>query len=113
MAEPKGLATRGILAVVAALALSAVLFVYTGSLPIPTEMGARSAYLEGGPPAPKASETAVTSMTTQAFREVISVTTVTVYTHLAGKDVQSEYGNATVPVTTVTKTVTVTVTKTP
>lgn len=118
MAEPKGLATRGVLAVVAALALSAAIIVYTGSLPIPTEMAARSAYLAGESPPSKASEATVTVTTTQAFGEGLPVNTVTMYTTVERLDVQTDYEKAvTTSVTTVTKTVTmnvtVTVTKNP
>lgn len=119
MAEPKSLATRGVLAIVAALALSAVVFVYTGNLPIQTEMEARSAYLAEGAHPPKASEATVTVTTTQALGEGLPVTTVTMYTTVAGElDVQTDYARAvTTSVTTVTKTVTmnvtVTVTKSP
>jgi len=118
MAESKTLVKRGVSAVLAALALSAVLFVYTENIPIQTEMEARSALLAGKAPSAKASETTLTATTTQAFREGLSVTTVTIYTPPAGRmDVQNEYGNATMLVTTVTKTVTmnvtVTVTRTP
>jgi len=114
MAESKTLAARGVLAVVAALALSAVLFFYTENLPIHTEMEARSAYLAGGPPASKGLATTVTAATTQPFPEGYStITTVTIYNTLTEKlNAQSEQDRAAAIVTTVTRTVTVNVTVT-
>jgi len=125
MAESKTLVTRGVLAVLIALALSAVLFVYTENIPIMTEMEARSALLAGKAPSAGASETAPTATTTQVFREGLSVTTVTIYATTGTLAVQSENDKAPTPfdttvtetgvvalVTTVTRTVTVNVTVT-
>ena len=113
MAEPKTLATRGVLAVLVALGLSAVLFVFTGSIPILTEMEARSAYLAEGQAAPKAVETTATVTITPAFGEGLSLTTVTVYTTPIEKlDSVPQAMSVTTVTETVTMNVTVTVTKT-
>jgi len=127
MAESKTLVTRGVLAVLVALALSAVLFVYTENVPIQTEMEARSALLAGKAPSAGVSETTPTATATsaQAFREGLSVTTVTIYATTGKLTVPSENDKApvvldttvtetgvTALVTTVTRTVTVNVTVT-
>ncbi len=114
MAEPKTLATRGVLAVLIALGLSAVLFVYTGSIPLLSEMEARSGYLAGEQAPAKAIETTTTVTLTAHFGEGLSVTTETVYTAPPERmvDVTPDALTVTTVTETVTMNVTVTVTKT-
>lgn len=109
MAEPKTLATRGVLAVLIALGLSAVLFVYTGSIPLMSEMEARPHYLAGEEAPAKAIET-TTTVTLIDSGEGLSVTTETVYT--APPERLADVVTQAVTVVTVTKTVTMNVTVT-
>lgn len=112
MAEPKTLATRGVLAVLIALGLSAVLFVYTGSIPLMSEMEARPHYLAGEEAPAKAIET-TTTVTLIDSGEGLSVTTETVYTAPAERlDAVTQAVTVATVTKTVTMNVTVTVTKT-